>query len=105
MAGKKQLGLSSVSDALTGAVGAVQRVDSDGCARHALETGQWNHLTLVTRRKLSDSASGRARIRDALRRVVVTVSAGPREACRPAPLTAGLARDVFRTREQLIVKK
>jgi transposase InsO family protein len=44
------------------------------------------------------------RIRDAVRRVMGTVTAGMREAFRPAPLAAGFARDLFRTREQLMVE-
>ncbi len=45
-----------------------------------------------------------ARILDAVRRVVGTVTARLREACRPAPVAAGVARDLFRTREQLMVE-
>ena len=44
-----------------------------------------------------------ARIRDVVRRVVGKVTARLREACRPA-LAVGFARDLFRTREQLMVE-
>jgi hypothetical protein len=44
-----------------------------------------------------------ARIRDVVRRVVGRVTARLREACRPA-LAVGFARDLFRTREQLMVE-
>ncbi len=45
-----------------------------------------------------------ARIRDVVRRVVGKATARLREACRPAPLAVGFARDLFRTREQLLVE-